>query len=131
LSCTPLPRGARWFPEPVLIAEVLSPSTTAHDFKTKLPDYQRMASVREVMLVASEERRVEIWRRTGATWRHEIVTDEESVSVETISGSIALTEVYANLTLWPSDIYARGKWQRTVWPGGRTWGSGRSTRQRS
>jgi hypothetical protein len=49
---------------------VLSPSTTAHDFKTKLPDHQRMPSVRKILLVSSDERRIERWRAramAGAT----------------------------------------------------------------
>jgi Uma2 family endonuclease len=99
VSCTPLPAGARWFPEPVLIAEVLSPSTTVHDFKTKLPDYQRVPSAREILLISSEERRVERWLREGDGWRHEVDTTKSRVPVACINEAIALADVYANLPL--------------------------------
>jgi Uma2 family endonuclease len=99
VTCTPLSPGARWFPEPVLIAEVLSPSTTLHDFRTKLPDYQRMPSVREVLLIASEERRIERWLRVGDGWQHEVYTAESSVPLACVDEVIALADVYTNLPL--------------------------------
>jgi Uma2 family endonuclease len=83
----------------VLIAEVLSPSTTLHDFRTKLPDYQRMPSVREILLIASEERRIERWLRVGDGWQHEGYTAESSVPLACVDEAIALADVYANLPL--------------------------------
>jgi Uma2 family endonuclease len=97
VTCTPLSPGARWFPEPVLIAEVLSPSTTVHDFRTKLPDYQRMPSVREILLISSEERRIERWLRAGDGWRHDAYTGESHVPVACVNDAVALAHVYANL----------------------------------
>jgi Uma2 family endonuclease len=99
VTCTPLAPSARWFPEPVLIAEVLSPSTTAHDFKTELPDYQRIPSVREILLISSQERRIERWLREGDGWRHEAFTGDSGVPIACMNEVIALTEVYANLPL--------------------------------
>lgn len=52
-------------PDPVVIAEVLSPTTEDHDRGRKANDYRRIASVRTIMLVASERRHVEVWRRRG------------------------------------------------------------------
>jgi Uma2 family endonuclease len=99
VTCTSLSPGARWFPEPVLIAEVLSRSTTAHDFRTKLPDYQRMPSIREILLIASEERRIERWLRVGDGWQHEVYTAESTVPLACAGHAIALAEVYAHLPL--------------------------------
>jgi Uma2 family endonuclease len=99
VTCTPLSRGARWFPEPVLIAEVLSPSTTMHDFKIKLPDYQRIPSVREILLISSEERRVERWLREGDRWQHAVHTAKSHLPIACVNEAIALTDVYANLPL--------------------------------
>jgi Uma2 family endonuclease len=99
VTCAPLSPGARWFPEPVLIAEVLSPSTTVHDLKTKLPDYQRMPSVREILLISSEERRIERWLRESDGWRHEVYTAKSDVPVTCVNDAIPLADVYANLPL--------------------------------
>jgi hypothetical protein len=46
--------------EPVLVVEVLSPSTSQVDRWRKVADYRTMASVREILVLFSDERRVEI-----------------------------------------------------------------------
>ncbi len=48
--------------EPVLLAEVLSPSTAAYDRGNKFTAYRRITSLREYLLVDPETRRVELYR---------------------------------------------------------------------
>src|ERR687898_250612 len=48
---------------PVLVVEVLSRTTSATDFNRKLPDYQQIPSMRDILLVASMERLIRHWRR--------------------------------------------------------------------
>jgi Uma2 family endonuclease len=48
--------------EPVLLAEVLSPSTAAYDRGNKFAAYRRIATLREYLLVDPETRRVELYR---------------------------------------------------------------------
>ena len=71
VSCTPLAPGMATIPEPVVVVEVLSPSTLEHDRGRKAYDYRRIESVREIVLVSSEQRHVVIWRRRGAKWEVE------------------------------------------------------------
>ena len=58
---------------PTVVVEVLSPSTAAYDRGEKLANYQRIPSLREVVLVAHDERLVEVWHRdpAGAWTRRE------------------------------------------------------------
>ncbi len=81
--------------EPVLIAEVLSPSTAQYDRGTKLPDYCEIPSVREILLVSSTERRVELWRRDGPRWTVERLIGEAELRLEVIDAAIPLAAVYA------------------------------------
>lgn len=53
---------------PTLLVEVLSPSTEAYDRGEKLAHYKRIEALREVMLVAHDEHRIDLWRRTGSGW---------------------------------------------------------------
>lgn len=53
---------------PTLLVEVLSPTTEPYDRGEKLANYQLIASLREVILVAHDERRVDLWRRTDSGW---------------------------------------------------------------
>lgn len=68
VTCTPGNYKDQFIAEPVLVVEVLSPTTTATDFNRKLPDYQRIPSMRDVLLVSSMERRVRHWRRDSDGW---------------------------------------------------------------
>ena len=51
-------------PEPVIVVEVLSPTTKAHDAGAKLAGYFRLPSVRHYLLVRTEQRTV-IHHRCG------------------------------------------------------------------
>lgn len=75
------PRG-HTVTNPVLVIEVLSPSTEDYDRGEKLAAFKRIASLREVVLVAHDERRLEIWRRVGAIWTTEIVRGDAFARLE-------------------------------------------------
>jgi len=75
---------------PTLLVEVLSPSSAAYDRGEKLEHYQRIPSLREVLLVAHDERLIEIWRRgDDGTWSRS----------EARSGSLTLTSVPCTLAV--------------------------------
>ena len=63
-----------------MIVEVLSPSTEDHDRGRKVPDYREIPSLQEILVVASQERRVELWRREGDHWRVEDLIGEATVA---------------------------------------------------
>lgn len=68
VTCTPGNYKDPFIAEPVLVIEVLSPTTSATDFNRKLPDYQQMPSLRDILLVSSMERLVRHWRRESNGW---------------------------------------------------------------
>jgi Uma2 family endonuclease len=75
---------------PVLLVEILSPSTASYDRGEKLAHYQRIPSLREVVLVAHDERLIELWcRQDDGTWLRR----------EARGGPIALTAVPAVLVV--------------------------------
>jgi Uma2 family endonuclease len=65
-----------------------------HDRGLKLDDYCRLASVREVLLISSTERRVQYWRCEGARWVVENRIGEASLSLATVSPAILLAAIY-------------------------------------
>ena len=68
LAATCRPSADREILEPSLIVEVLSSSTRAHDLGRKLNDYKSVPSVREIWLVDSERRWVQVWARAERGW---------------------------------------------------------------
>jgi len=68
VTCRPLEPGEVYLREPVIVVEVLSPSTAATDRLTKLDDYRRMRSINHILLVGSTKVEIEHWRRQGSVW---------------------------------------------------------------
>jgi Uma2 family endonuclease len=86
--------------EPVLIVEILSPSTTAFDRLQKIADYRRIASVQEILLIDSESVFAEILRRDGERWITEIVQGPAaSLSLHSIPLTIQISELYDGIPL--------------------------------
>jgi len=79
---------------PKLLVEVLSPSTEDYDRGEKLSHYKRIASVQEIVLVAHDEHRLELWRRDGERWTLEVARGDETMTLPSIECSLALAEVY-------------------------------------
>jgi Uma2 family endonuclease len=94
VTCSPPARGRPHPVDPVLIVEVLSPSTAVHDRGRKVEDYSRLPSVEEILLVSSEERRVRYWRRDGSRWIVEDLIGEAELRLETVPDPIPLAAVY-------------------------------------
>jgi Uma2 family endonuclease len=86
---------------PVVIVEVLSETTTASDFGVKLAAYLGIPSLRMYLIVAQDERRVEVHsrRREGEPWSHRIATAKDTIAIQALDGSITLDEIYARTTV--------------------------------
>jgi Uma2 family endonuclease len=81
--------------EPLLIVEILSPSTERDDYFIKLPDYQRIPSLREILYIESAEIAATIYRRSADGWQSiEISGPEARLQLETIGLDIPLSAVY-------------------------------------
>ncbi len=79
---------------PTVLVEVLSPSTESYDRGEKLAHYKRIPSLREVLLVAHDDRRVDLWRRTETGWTQIAFRDGESVRLESLECELPVTEIY-------------------------------------
>lgn len=71
---------------PTLLVEVLSPSTEAYDRGEKLAHYKRIASLQEVLLVAHDEDRIDLWRRTPHGWTQISFRPGQEVELESLHG---------------------------------------------
>ena len=83
-------------PAPVVVVEVLSPSTIEHDRGRKTYDYRRIASVQEIVLVASEQRHIVIWRRRGAKGEVEDLIGDAALELESVGITLSLPAIYAD-----------------------------------
>jgi Uma2 family endonuclease len=97
VTCAPREPGRRMVIEPVLIVEVLSPSTSQVDRWRKVADYRTLPSVREILVLFSDERRVEVQRRTPDGWRVEDLIGQAEIVLSCCDTQIPLNAVYRDL----------------------------------
>jgi Uma2 family endonuclease len=96
----PLWAEDRLIRNPVLLVEVLSPITAAMDRQIKVPDYRRISSVMEILLIALECAFAEVHRREGARWITEIMRElDATLALNSVPLTILLSELYEGIPL--------------------------------
>jgi Uma2 family endonuclease len=76
------PENAQTVVNPVVLIEVLSPSTEAYDRGEKLEHYRRIPSLRAVVLVAHDRRELEVWSRADeGRWDRALVTAGQTAAL--------------------------------------------------
>jgi Uma2 family endonuclease len=79
---------------PTVVIEVLSPSSQGDDDGDKRSDFQSLASVEAYVLVAQDQRRVKVYRRTGSEWRVATYGDGDSFELPTLAAPVPVREIY-------------------------------------
>jgi Uma2 family endonuclease len=100
VTCEPLRAEDRLIGNPILIVEVLSSSTAATDRQIKIPDYRRIPSVEEILLIDSESAFAEVHRRDGDRWINEIIRGlEATLALNSVPLTISMSELYQGIPL--------------------------------
>ena len=80
---------------PTVLVEVLSDSTEAWDRGGKAAHYRRIPSLKEYLLVAQDEPRLELYRRREAgIWEFCEARSGESLTLASLEVSLAVDEIY-------------------------------------
>ena len=95
VTCTPGNYKDPFIAEPVLVVEVLSPTTT--DFNRKLPEYQQMPSMRDILLVSSMERLIRHWRREPNGWTEHGHRRSATVRLTGLPVVMAMSDLYEGI----------------------------------
>jgi Uma2 family endonuclease len=93
-------KGIDALTNPILIVEVLSPSTAARDQDAKFAAYQAIASFREYLLISQDEPRVtHYWRQPSGPWqREDIVNLDGTVILKSIDCELRVRDIYEGVT---------------------------------
>ena len=79
---------------PVVVIEVLSPTTEKRDRSAKFKAYKALPSVQEYMLIGSEYKAIEVYRREGNFWRPYHYREGNLVELASIDVSFPFDVVY-------------------------------------
>jgi Uma2 family endonuclease len=98
VTCEPLDDGYRGIVQnPLLIVEVLSPSTDRDDVFIKLPAYQRIPRLQEILYVETERIGATIYRRAEDGWQTITIFPDAQLQLETVGLDIPLAELYRGI----------------------------------
>lgn len=100
VTCAPHKPGQRLTPEPLVIIEILSPSTENRDRKVKVPDYRAIPSVQEIVLVDQQELYCEVHRRLpDGRWLTDLLRQADArLRLESIDFDQPLSALYADIS---------------------------------
>jgi Uma2 family endonuclease len=100
VSCQPDRPGEQLVQDPILIVEILSPSTERSDRRLKLPAYQEIGSVREIVLIDADSHHAEVYRRESSRWGIELVRGGEATLVlASVDLRISIAELYEGIAI--------------------------------
>lgn len=85
-----------FFPDPRLVVEVLSPSTEKDDRTVKLDFYETFPTLKAILLVWQDERRVRLRERGADGWNDHDVIGSGSVALRDLGAELPLEEIYAD-----------------------------------
>ncbi len=87
---------------PVLIIEVLSPSTLSFDRGEKFEYYRRLSSLKEYLLISQDKPMIEsYYKQDEKKWLYSVAKGlEESVYIQSIDCKLALKDIYHKTELY-------------------------------
>ncbi len=94
VTCAETDRANRYFREqPILIVEVLSPSTERIDRTEKFDAYRRIPSLQDYVLADQDMPKVEVFRRRSA-WAREEFYPEDRFTLDSAGLELSVAQVY-------------------------------------
>ena len=98
ISCDPFDNKSTVGSNPVIVFEVLSPSTASTDYFTKSVEYQATSSILRYIMVAQDRIAARVEERQGTSWLSSAKADPATVlEMPEIGISVPLIEFYKNV----------------------------------
>ncbi|MGH8470099.1 MAG: Uma2 family endonuclease [Gammaproteobacteria bacterium] len=94
VTCDPRESRDYYCEYPLLVIEVLSPSTEVRDNLEKRVAYQTLPRLQEYVLVAQDSRDIRVYRRTSEGWELETCTEGDTVHLHSVGLSLPVEAIY-------------------------------------
>jgi Uma2 family endonuclease len=99
VTCTGGENASTIVSDPVVIFEVLSPSTAAMDRIIKAREYQAMPSVKRYVMLEQDRIGATAYTRASDDWKHEILIEDSILALPEIGLELPLAELYEGLVV--------------------------------
>lgn len=81
--------------DPQVVFEVLSPSTAAHDQKTKLSEYRELAGIREIVFIDPGDETIRLVARRGDIWTDFRLAADADLPLASLDLLVPRSEIFA------------------------------------
>jgi Uma2 family endonuclease len=109
--CTPVARGATVVTEPVVVFEVLSPSTASVDHVVKNQEYRDTPSIQRYVILEQDVLGATVFARTGDDWVGHVLGSDAVLVMPEIDLEVPLIELYEGLE-FPDSTSGAFEWDR-------------------
>lgn len=83
----------------VVVIEVLSPTTEKRDRGLKFKAYKRLSSLQEYVLIGSEYKAIEMYRREGAFWKQYTYREGDTIELTSLGVRFSFERVYRGISI--------------------------------
>lgn len=97
VTCSPTDGQARLVRDPVLVFEVLSPSSGRTDRIVKVREYYAVPSIRRYVIVESASGGLTVLDRQADGWRHTVLTLGDTLALPEIGIAFPVAELYEDV----------------------------------
>ncbi len=99
VTCRPVGDRDDHLSDPILIIEVISPSTEREDRGRKKFDYFATSSIRQYAIIEQDEHLIDLYTRTGDRWTDEIIEGNSVLNLSSIGVEVTLDAIYEDTEL--------------------------------
>jgi Uma2 family endonuclease len=99
VTCKPVPLSEQVIHDPVVVFEVLSPSTSHIDRIVKLREYQATESIQRYVILEQDSIAAMVFAREGGLWTARALTDGDILAMPEIGIELPLAAIYSDVDL--------------------------------
>jgi Uma2 family endonuclease len=103
VTCSPIDGQSDILPNPVVVFEVLSPSTAAVDRITKNAEYAATPSIQRYVMLEQVRIGATVFARDGTNWVGTVLLDDAVLAMPEIGVELPLRDLYAGIDLPPPE----------------------------
>lgn len=96
--CRPVDARARFIEDPIVVFEVLSPSTALNDRIIKNREYRDTPSIRRYVILEQDQPAATVFERRDNDWIGHLLVDDAVLDMPEIGIKIPLADLYEGLT---------------------------------
>jgi len=101
IVCTPISDGALVVHDPVVVFEILSPSTSDKDHFEKNLEYRDTPSVQRYIMLEQSGRGATVFSREGEDWVGHVLAGDRDLVLPEVGITLPMAELYEGVTFSP------------------------------